>query len=69
MRFDVSFLTGAGFSAEFGISNSTPETSAFQRAIAENSRKNIALFPNHKIGHNSFLKDINARKIDILITD
>jgi DeoR/GlpR family transcriptional regulator of sugar metabolism len=69
MRFDVSFFTGAGFSAEFGISNGTPETSAFQRAIAGNSRKNIALFPNHKIGHNSFLKDIDAKDIDVLITD
>ncbi len=69
MRFDVSFLTGAGFSASFGISNGTPETSAFQRAIAENSRKNIALFPNQKIGHNSFLKDVDATKFDILITD
>ncbi len=69
MRFDVSFLTGAGFSANFGISNGTPETSAFQRAIAENSRKNIALFPNQKIGHNSFLKDVDASKFDTLITD
>lgn len=69
MRFDVSFLTGAGFSADFGISNGTPETSAFQRAIAENSRKNIALFPNQKIGHKSFLKDVDASKFDILITD
>lgn len=69
MRFDVGFLTGAGFSAGFGISNGTPETSAFQRAIAENTTTNIALFPNQKIGHNSFLKDVDATKIDILITD
>lgn len=69
MRFDVSFLTGAGFSADFGISNGTPETSAFQRAIAENSRKNIALFPSQKIGHNAFLKDVDASKFDTLITD
>lgn len=69
MKFDISFFTGAGFTADFGISNGTPETSAFQRAVAENSRKNIALFPNRKIGHNSFLKDIDAGKIDILITD
>ncbi len=69
MRFDVSFLTGAGFSAEYGASNGTPETSAFQRAIANNSRKNIALFPSQKIGHNAFLKDVDASKFDILITD
>jgi DeoR family transcriptional regulator, fructose operon transcriptional repressor len=69
MRFDCSFLTGAGFSAGFGVSNGTPETSAFQRAIADNSRKNIALFPAHKIGHNAFLKDVDVQKFDILITD
>lgn len=69
MRFDISFLTGAGFSADFGISNGTPETSAFQRAIAQNTRKNIALFPNEKIAHNAFLKDVDATKFEVLITD
>ena len=69
MRFDVSFLTGAGFAADFGISNGTPETSAFQRVIAENTRKNIALFPHQKIGFHSFLKDVDAKKFDMLITD
>lgn len=69
MRFDVSFLTGGGFSADFGISNGTPETSAFQRIIAQNSRKNIALFPNEKIAHNAFIKDVDATKFDVLITD
>lgn len=69
MRFDISFLTGAGFSADFGVSNGTPETSAFQRVIAENSRKNIALFPSQKIGYTSFLKDVDSSKFDILITD
>ncbi|MBL4938587.1 DeoR/GlpR transcriptional regulator [Clostridium sp. YIM B02515] len=69
MRFDLSFLTGAGFSAEYGASNGTPETSSFQRAIANNSRKNIALFPSQKIGHNAFLKDVDANKFDLLITD
>ena len=69
MRFDVSFLTGAGFTAGFGISNGTPETAAFQRIIAENSKKNIALFTSEKIGHTSFLKDVDASKFDLLITD
>lgn len=69
MRFDLSFLTGAGFTAEFGISNGTPETAMFQRIIAEHSRKNIALFPAQKLGHNAFLKDVDAGKFDVLITD
>ncbi|MDR0294804.1 MAG: DeoR/GlpR family DNA-binding transcription regulator [Prevotellaceae bacterium] len=69
MRFDLSFLTGAGFTADFGASNGTPETTAFQREIAKNSRKNIALFPSEKIGHNSFLKDVDSKNFDVLITD
>ena len=69
MRFDVSFLTGAGFSAGFGASNGTPETAAFQRVIAENTRQNIAVFPNEKIGFDSFIKDVDATKFDVLITD
>jgi DeoR family transcriptional regulator, fructose operon transcriptional repressor len=69
MRFDVSFFTGAGFCAEFGVSNNTPETSAFQRQIAENTLQNIALFPSQKLGHQAFIKDIDAARFDILITD
>lgn len=69
MRFDVSFLTGAGFTADFGASNGTPETTTFHRTVAENSRKNIAMFPAEKIGHNSFLKEMDASKYDVLITD
>jgi DeoR/GlpR family transcriptional regulator of sugar metabolism len=69
MHFDVSFLTGAGFAADFGISNGTPETAAFHRIIAENSRINIALFPHQKIGFHSFLKDADINKFDTLITD
>ena len=69
MRFDLSFLTGAGFTSGFGISNGTPETTAFQKIIAQNSRKNIALFTFEKIGHISFLKDVDSNKFDILITD
>jgi DeoR/GlpR family transcriptional regulator of sugar metabolism len=41
----------------------------FQRIIAENSKKNIALFTYEKIGHTAFLKDVDSSKFDILITD
>jgi len=69
MRFDLSFLTGAGFTADFGASNGTPETVTFQRIIAGNTKKNIALFPCEKIGHNAFLKDVDSKKFNLLITD
>jgi DeoR/GlpR family transcriptional regulator of sugar metabolism len=69
MRFEKNFFTGAGLSAEFGVSNGTHETVIFQRTVAENSRKNIALFPNQKIGFNAFIKVVDAVNLDILITD
>ena len=69
MHFDVSFLTGAGITAEFGVSNHTPETAAFHRIIADNSRKNIALFPAEKVGVKVLLKDVDTSKFDVLITD
>lgn len=43
LRIDVAFLTGGGFSARHGLSSSTPEGSAFQRAVAEVSRKRYVL--------------------------
>jgi len=69
MNFDLSFLTGAGFTPDFGISNGTPETVVFQKIIANNTKRNIALFPSHKIGIKAFLKDVDMTKLDILITD
>ena len=69
LRFDVNFMTAAGFSSDFGMSNGTPETAIFQQTVIENSRKNIALFPNEKIGFNAFIKVVDASVFDILITD
>jgi DeoR/GlpR family transcriptional regulator of sugar metabolism len=69
LHFDLSFSTGAGLTAEFGLSNSTDETATFQRAVIENSRKNVLLLPSQKIGVNSFVKVTEVEKFDILITD
>jgi DeoR/GlpR family transcriptional regulator of sugar metabolism len=69
LHFDISFLTGAGFSFDFGLSNGTDETATFQRAIIANSRQNIALFPSNKLGFNSFIKVTDANQFDVLITD
>lgn len=69
MHFDISFMTGAGFSEEFGLSNGTHETALFQKNVINNSRKNVALMPNEKIGFNSFIKVVDAEKFDLLITD
>lgn len=69
LNFDLNFITGAGFSAKVGLSNGTPETVAFQNAVIENSRKNVVLAPNTKIGFNGFLKVADAAKFDVVITD
>lgn len=69
MCFDLSFITGGGVDAEFGFSNGTDETAAFQRAVIGNSRKNILLMPNHKVGFRAFIKVCDVDRFDTLITD
>lgn len=69
ISFDISFITGAGVDSEFGFSNSTPETAAFQQAVIKNTRKNILLLPSSKIGFKAFIKVCDINKFDILITD
>lgn len=69
MRMDISFISGAGFSAKFGLSNTTHETAMFQRTVIENSRKSICLMPNNRLGFEGFAKVVDAKSFDILITD
>lgn len=69
MHFDVSFMTGGGVDAGFGLSNGTDETATFQRAVIENTRKNILLIPSQKIGFQSFIKVCGVNKFETLITD
>lgn len=69
MHFDLCFITGAGLTAEFGLSNGTDETATFQRAVLENSRQRVLLMPYKKIGVNAFIKVADINKFDLLITD
>ena len=69
LHFDVCFITGAGLTADFGLSNSTDETASFQRAVIRNSRKRYLLIPNAKVGVNSFIKVCEAEVFDAIITD
>ncbi len=68
-HFDLCFLTGAGLTAEFGLSNGTDETASFQRAVLKNSRSKCLLLPGTKVGTNAFVKVANAADFDTLITD
>ncbi|HOP12095.1 MAG TPA: DeoR/GlpR family DNA-binding transcription regulator [Oscillospiraceae bacterium] len=69
LHFDICFITGAGVTAQFGLSNGTDETATFQRAVVANSRKKILLMPGQKVGSNAFIQVCPAEKFDTLITD
>lgn len=69
IHFDVSFMNGDGVDASFGLSNGTDETATFQRAIIENTRKNILLLPSSKVGVKAFIKVCDVHKFNALITD
>ena len=68
-HFDLCFITGAGLTADFGLSNGTDETAAFQRTVIQNSRRSCLLIPGAKIGVNSFIKVCGADEFDTVITD
>lgn len=69
MHFDRCFITGAGLTAAFGLSNGTDETATFQRAVIQNSRERVLLMPSGKIGINSFIKVCETDCFQKVITD
>lgn len=69
LHFDLCFLTGAGLTADFGLSNGTDETAALQRTVMKNSRKRCLLIPSAKVGVDSFIKVCGAEAFDTIITD
>ncbi|WP_223070506.1 DeoR/GlpR family DNA-binding transcription regulator [Paenibacillus caui] len=69
IRFDISFLTSAGFSASFGMSIQKSKGVSFLQAVIGSSKCNMALYPTEKIGVESILKVCSADTFDKLITD
>ena len=69
LHFDLCFTTGAGLTAQFGLSNGTDETAAFQRTVIKNSRRKVLLLPSSKIGVDSFIKVCDVGAFDRIITD
>lgn len=65
---DTIYLTGAGFTAEFDLSNGTGETAEYQRTVLRNSRKKCLLIASQKIGTDSFIKVCSAETFDAIIT-
>ncbi|MBE6601644.1 MAG: DeoR/GlpR transcriptional regulator [Ruminococcaceae bacterium] len=69
LHFDSCFITGAGVTHDFGLSNGSDETATFQRSVIKNSRKKYLLMPSNKVGVNSFIKVCDVDEFDLLITD
>ena len=69
LHFDICFITGSGLTANFGLSNGTDETAAFQRTVIGNSRKRCLLMSGTKIGVNAFIKVCDVDCFDTIITD
>ena len=69
IHFDLCLITGAGLTAQFGLSNGTDETAAFQRAVIKNSRRRCLLMPGAKIGSDAFIKVCDADAFSTIITD
>lgn len=69
LHFDLCFITGAGVTPDFGLSNGTDETATFQRVVIKNSRKKCLLMPSSKVGVDSFVKVCEVDEFDSIITD
>ncbi|HYH05152.1 MAG TPA: DeoR/GlpR family DNA-binding transcription regulator [Bacillota bacterium] len=69
LQIDVGFISGAGLSATHGLSCTSVEVAAFNRVIVEVSRKCICLSPREKLGNRAFIRSVDAREMDLVITD
>jgi len=62
-------LNSKGFTVEFGLSNANFETANFQKSVVKSSNKKICIIPHTKLGNEGFVKAIDTKKFDIVITD
>lgn len=69
MRFDIAFITAAKYSPTFGMSIQSSNSVSIYRALIENARKTVGLFPHEKIGLDSILKACEPYELDTIITD
>lgn len=69
LHFDLCFITGAGLTVEFGLTNDTNETATFQRTVMKNSRRRCLIIPGSKVGTDSFIKVCDVDVFDSVITD
>ena len=69
IRMDKAFLSHTGLSPEFGASIHDSAGVMFGRAVMENSKMNIGIYPSEKLGRNSLHSVCRAEDYDLLITD
>lgn len=69
LRFDISFVTAASISAEFGVSIQKSKGVGFLKAVIGSSKCSVGLFPTEKIGFESTIKICSADRLHKLITD
>lgn len=69
IQIDKSFLSHSALSIEFGASIHDSSGVAFGKAVMENSKMNIGLYPSKKIGWNSIHSVCRIEEYDLLITD
>jgi len=69
IRTDKAFLSHTALSLDFGASIHDPAGVEFGKAVMNNSRMNIGLYPSKKIGKNSIHSVCQVKDYDLLITD
>lgn len=69
IRIDKAFLSHTGLTIDFGASLHSSSGIAFAKAVMENSKMNIGLYPAEKIGKNSIHSVCKISEYDLIITD
>ena len=69
IRTDNALLSHTELSLDFGASIHDPAGVEFGKAVMNNSRMNIGLYPSKKIGKNSIHSVCQVKDYDLLITD
>lgn len=69
IRVDKAFLLHIALSLNFGASVHDPVGVEFGKAVMQNSRVNIGLYPSKKVGKNSIHSVCKIKDYDLLITD
>lgn len=69
IRIDKAFLSHSALSLDFGASIHDSAGVEFGKAVMENSKMNIGLYPSDKIGKTSVHSVCRVKDYDVLITD